>query len=461
MNKWIVYSLKYRKGQAGFALPVAIGMGLIILLVGLTMLLRSQDSQVSAIAQKDTAKSLNAAETGVNEIRNLINDYRELAEFPACAGAWDSDDLCPDDPDDSSIQSWKNPSHITTTFLGCAPDDNTRITNIAKRTMWHALDPSDESKGEYRLIDYKVASNVGTLTVQGRVNADQPSKSVSQLEVKFPVYPSSPDVPGLWVQDSATTNQIEADILGECNDTSISPITQRISAQPTNNHQARQLDLSSAGVTMPAVPPKPSDITTLPSDFSGTLPLNPLEPPDPDGVYRYSIDELNNNELTIYNTDSSNPLIRIELWVDGDINLEAQKIRNLCGTRTNCGALTIKIFGLSSSGNINLDQGTIICDVFIHAPTYDVENSNTPGTVIPSAPNDCGSSKKNTGVFWVNTWTNSGSVRTPVLNPPRANWGDLPSSLSPWSTPNQDPDQPYPPQIGPIQSWETKAKTSL
>ncbi|NJR54546.1 MAG: hypothetical protein HC768_07995 [Acaryochloris sp. CRU_2_0] len=56
MNKWIEYSLKYRYSQShsqrGFAIPVAVGMGLIILLVGITMLLRSQSSQVSAIAQK-------------------------------------------------------------------------------------------------------------------------------------------------------------------------------------------------------------------------------------------------------------------------------------------------------------------------------------------------------------------------------------------------------------------------
>lgn len=445
MKQWIEYSLKCRKGHAGFALPVAIGMGLIILLVGLTMLLRSQDSQVSAIAQKDTAKSLNAAETGVNDIRNLINDYRELAEFPACAGDWDSNNLC---PDDSSIQSWKNPSNITNTFLGCAPDDINQIIDIAKRTEWHAVDSSDPSQGEYRLIDYEVASNIGILTVQGRVNEGQPSESVSQLEVKFPIYPSSPNVPGLWVNNSASIGEFEADVLGKCNSLS--------NVETINNHQARQLDLTTAGITMPPVPPKPSGITTLPTGFSGTLPLNPLETPDPDGVYRYSIDQLT-GELTIYNNnpDPSESLIRVELWVDGDINLQGQKIRNLCGTRTDCSAFTVKIFGLDTpNNNINLDQGTVICDVFIHARTYQVNNSSAGS----ASANDCGSNTKNTGVFWVDTWTNSGPVRTPVLNPPRAIWADAPSS--PWSAPDQDPNQPYPPQIGPIQSWETKAKTT-
>lgn len=57
MKLWIKYCLECRNKQAGFALPVAIGMGLIILLVGLTMLLRSQDSQVSAIAQKIPPKA--------------------------------------------------------------------------------------------------------------------------------------------------------------------------------------------------------------------------------------------------------------------------------------------------------------------------------------------------------------------------------------------------------------------
>lgn len=455
MKDWILYSLKCRKSQAGFALPVAIGMGLIILLVGLTMLLRSQDSQVSAIAQKDTAKSLNAAETGVNEIRNLINDYRELAEFPACDGVWDSNNLC---PDGSSIKSWKNPGNIANTFLGCVADNNSRITNLAKRTVWHAVDSTDDSQGEYRLIDYDVASDTGTLTVQGRVNAGQPSESVSQVAVQFRVFPSPSNLPGLWVRDSATTDEIDADILGKCNNPTP---PKRITAQPINNHQARQLDLAAAGITMPAAPGKPdpsidiTNITTLPDGFSGELPRKsggiPTDTPDSDGVYRYSISNIE-NALTINNSNPAEPLVRVELWVDGDINLQGQKINHDCGTRTNCGALTVRIFGPESSGNIILDQGTVVCNVFIHAPAYQVTNKDSGS----SSSDDCGANKKNTGVFWVDTWMNSGSIRTPVLNPPIAIWADIPSTFSPWSLPNQDPNQPYPPQIGPIQSWVTQ-----
>ncbi|UJB67678.1 hypothetical protein HRE53_13330 [Acaryochloris sp. 'Moss Beach'] len=426
------------------------------------MLLRSQDSQVSAIAQKDTAKSLNAAETGVNEIRNLINDYRELAAFPACEGSWDSNNLC---LDNSSIKSWKNPNNIANPFLGCALDDNTKITNIAKRTVWHNVGSSVSSQGEYRLLDYNVsnfaynpATNAltatGTLTVQGRVNTGEPSESMSQLEVRFPVHkPTEPSAtPGLWVQTSANTDEIKADILAECNN---SITTQRITAVPTPGYQARQLDLSAAGISMPSVPSEPDGVKDLPPPPTGydftTLPLNPLELPDDDGVYRYRINNLNHG-LRIYNNDSSKSLVRVELWIDGDINLQGQRIQNLCGTRSDCNALTVKIYGLGTSKTITLDKGTVVCDTFILAPAYQVSNTDT-GSI---NSNECSSGIKNTGIFWVDSWANSGSIRTPVLDPPRETWAAVlnDSNLNvAWDNPNQ----PYPPQLGPIQSWTTQS----
>lgn len=466
MNKWIVYSLKYRKGQAGFALPVAIGMGLIILLVGLTMLLRSQDSQVSAIAQKDTAKSLNAAETGVNEIRALINDYRELALFSACNGGWDIDDIC---PDSSSVKSWKNPSKIANPFLGCAPDDNSKIATIAKRTVWHDVDSDDPSQGEYRLLDYDYASDVGTLTVQGRVNAGQPSESISQLQVKFPVDqpPSSPNdiTAGLWVQTSANTDKIQTDVLGECNSLNTAPLN------PKPVFKSRELDLSAAGIAIPQVPQLPLSSSLQPTPLTSLPPTLPLALDDPhidDPVnntktYRYVVDDLDGD----FKVDNDiGPLKIVEIWVNGDINIQGHKFRNICSSRPNCNAHTVKIYGLGNNKSISLDKGSVVCDVFIHAPSYDVTNnssgSSPTDSSLPLSNEDYCSLESpsadllnpssyylNTGVFWVDSWTDSGAVRTPVLNPPRAVWSQTSISMT------------YPPQLLPIQSWVTQKKNGI
>ncbi|QUY42782.1 hypothetical protein [Acaryochloris marina] len=457
MNKWIVYSLKYRKGQAGFALPVAIGMGLIILLVGLTMLLRSQDSQVSAIAQKDTAKSLNAAETGVNEIRNLINDYRELALQPACKLGWASNNIC---QDSSSETSWHNPSNIASPFLGCASDNNSKIASHAKRTVWHDVDSSKPSQGEYRLVDYTYTSNVGILTVQGRVNEGQPSESISQLEVKFPVYPPPPNIAGLWVQTSANTGEIEADVLGNCNSVTTIPTN-------PNLYKSRELELSNASINIPAVLAQPlpgnfhlltSMPSTLPQPFEVAQESNSTNNTQ---TYRYVIDDLDGGFSV--NNDTG-PLKIIEIWVNEDIDLRGEKIRNICGSRPNCNAHTVKIFGQGGDKDITLDKGSVVCDIFIHAPSYDVMNKKSGSSPVaapppisnndycslkpppPSNPSAPTSYNLNTGIFWVNRWLDDGAVRTPVLDPPRGAWGSAPITIT------------YPPQIGPIQSWETKEK---
>jgi len=52
------------QNEQGFAIPVAVGIGLITILVATTMMLRSQDDQVTALAQKQTAQSLGIAEGG-------------------------------------------------------------------------------------------------------------------------------------------------------------------------------------------------------------------------------------------------------------------------------------------------------------------------------------------------------------------------------------------------------------
>lgn len=420
MNKWIVYSLKYRKGQAGFALPVAIGMGLIILLVGLTMLLRSQDSQVSAIAQKDTAKSLNAAETGVNEIRALINQHRAIAEEPACKAdlnsppTRNSNGTCPDSGSDIS---WALPDNITNIFSECGVDRKGDIIQLANR-QWKDVDSGDPSQGQYRLLSYTAADG---LTVQGRVNDGQPNESVSELQVSFPLSQSQAPIAKLWVSLGANTTQVDSDvlILGPCS-----------SSNP----------IESSAVNIPAIPSKPAGVINL-STLPAELPRSG-DSSNTAGVYQYAIGTLD-SRLTV--TDGE----KVELWVDGDITLEEDADYPTlndditCNSSTNCSPLNVKIYGEgnSSTPTITIGDGIRICNIFIHAPDYTVE-SGSPTSSLPTPT--CVSGQRITGVFWVQKW---GGTSSPVLNDkpaiPPLKWSDLPPKY-------------YPPQIGPINTWETK-----
>ncbi len=410
MKQWIEYSLKCRKGQAGFALPVAIGMGLIILLVGLTMLLRSQDSQVSAIAQKDTAKSLNAAETGVHEIRALMNQHRAIANHPACESPRNTDGTCPDSG--SSIESWALPNNISKILSTCGVDRKGEIINLANRE-WTNVDDNDPSQGEYRLLSYDEA---GIATIQGRVNEGQPSESVSELQVSFPVSPAP--IANLWVSTGANTSQIDPNalILGPC--ASGSPIQSSpldIPGIPSPKEPLKEIDLDN---TLPTELPRQKDI----DDDKATA----------DGVYQYRIDTLSST-LTVREGE------KIELRVEGDITLEDPSDNITCNPSTNCSPLDVKIYGEGSSGTITLGNDIKICNVFIHAPEYTVESSGS------GSPTVCESGERITGIFWVKEW---GSSSSPTLNAitPQPSWTDFLSD--------------YPPQIGPINAWETQESSS-
>lgn len=409
MKKWIEYSLKCRNQQAGFALPVSIGMGLIILLVGLTMLLRSQDSQVNAIAQKDTAKSLNAAESGVNEIRALMNQHRAIANFPACESPRDPDGTCPDSG--SSIESWALPNNISKILSKCGVDRTGEVINLANRA-WTNVDDDDPSQGEYRLLSY---DGSGVAIVQGRVNEGQPSESVSELQVSFPVSPAP--IANLWVSTGANTSQIDLDarILGPCGSGSpIQSSTLDIPQIPTPSN------INNLGNTLPTELPRQADIDDKVNRATA------------DEVYQYRIDTLNSN-LTVKAGE------KIELWVEGDITLDEASENITCNPSTNCSPLDVKIYGEGSSGTITLGNDIKICNVFIHAPDYTVESSGSGSSTV------CEPGKRITGIFWVKEW---GSSSSPTLNEitPQPSWTDFLSD--------------YPPQIGPINAWETQESSS-
>lgn len=57
----------------GFALPIAIGFGLIMVLVALTLSIKSRDDQVSAVSQKQTTESATVAEGGLSRTLGFLN----------------------------------------------------------------------------------------------------------------------------------------------------------------------------------------------------------------------------------------------------------------------------------------------------------------------------------------------------------------------------------------------------
>ncbi|MFN7319360.1 MAG: hypothetical protein ACK5SO_02105, partial [bacterium] len=65
--------------EKGFALPLAVLIGLILMGTGMTMMMRAQADQSKVIAQNARADGLRSSEIGVARVRDLLNSVRVMA----------------------------------------------------------------------------------------------------------------------------------------------------------------------------------------------------------------------------------------------------------------------------------------------------------------------------------------------------------------------------------------------
>lgn len=224
MNKRLKTALICRYNDRGFAMPVAIGLGLIILLIAATMLARSRGDQVTASAQKSTNQGLSAAETGVTRYQSLINNNRVIATYKDCAGTRNASGVC---SDTGTTKSWANATTISG-ITSCSGGGSATPVINASSILWQDVDPpnaatgyaGDPSKGQYRLVSYVypapgttgtvgVAPGIGQLIVEGRVNqvgsgstaTTGTGTATTRLLVNIPVEQGDSrtvPVPGLW-----------------------------------------------------------------------------------------------------------------------------------------------------------------------------------------------------------------------------------------------------------------------
>jgi hypothetical protein len=416
----------HKSPDSGFALPVAVGMGLIMLLLGITVVLRSQNDQVLAINEAANTKTNTAAELGITKVREFLNRYRILATYDSSGWRGNSD---PDLNESCSAGTFS--SDLNKVFPSGSDG-------------WTDVDPGDPSKGKFRVLSYTYADNpggaandpvgTGTLVVQGQLNNGD---AVSQAEVAIPLYDiastaSNKSMPGLWVNTSILNSITDTDVMGPCSG--------------TLNVNTGSREILRTNLVMPSIPSQPSSVNTLTNIAGLTLPRKNssgvITDTSDGGVYKYSVPNISGSfEVTEGKI--------VEIWVDGNIALSSMPVQHYCGSDPNCGPFDVSIYGQAASGNIIMDKGTSICDVFFHAPNYTV-TINSTSTVTPKDCVDYDSdgdgsqpTEHNTGVFWVKTWDDKTGSATPMLNSPRASWPDAPGT------------QP-PPQMAPVSSFEWK-----
>ena len=449
---------KHKSTEEGFSLVIATGFGLVIMLIGLTIMGRSmKDSSVSA-SQKTITRSLAAAESGVTQYLSFINQNRLAANFPDCV-ARGANGTC---NDTGTTPSWANPSGISAT--------NTPAI-LANSEQWRNVVPSDPTKGQYRLVSYQPSGGTrGVLKVEGRVNqqgiggaaTNDVQTGKTRLQVNISVTASNiPDLPfpGIWLKNG--TGSIGQDfnangLLSNTNPTALglyvqpNYLTDRtpqtaprtsidmarfLPPQPSSFANSNLTDRLTAGnVTLPAT----GDVST-PETIDGVL-MN---------VYRYPSRSLTANNNIVVNTVNSEVTSRatmlpqkVIVYLDGDIDLQGNgQISHQCKTTdgsaaSNCDLNNFQIYGYNSNP---ISQTRRICssgshaiEGFIIAPTY-TAGSNASGA-------GKGGFK---GAVWVNNWGGScaNTSSNQLVITQTGNWGQVVPFLTP---------QTFPPKIGVI-----------
>lgn len=153
--KILQYYSKQGTPSQGFVLPIMVGLGLIMMIVGLTMVARSGDSQTAATLQKQNAQALAIAETGITRTLSALNDPANQQYITLNLSDWDS----------AGSSSSVDPCN----FLGLNP---TEASELEKGEV--------NAQGNYTITDYTYDSTTeqAKLTVQGEIGSAQASLQV-------------------------------------------------------------------------------------------------------------------------------------------------------------------------------------------------------------------------------------------------------------------------------------------
>lgn len=422
--------------ESGFAMVIAVSLGLIMILVGLSMTMRSQGDQITASQQKATDQALAAAEKGVAFYQQLINTNRMLSRY---------DDCGPTNPDratqsagtscsNTTAVSWANAATVPLPGVNSACNPGTADPDAiadAASTSWQAVDSTDVTKGQFRLVSYRYKPDnnnpdpnddlsyypgKGTLIVEGRManstsndeETKAKAKAITQLKVVIPV--KRPDVnnvpiPGVWLGGSSTEdpdatgrNPIAANLLvNNCSLelTDINIVGSNFSAQKTD-------------LPMPTVPEMPTtgviNLGTISTDT--TIPVTtgpnasrhtPITFMDQPNTYVYSVDSMTGSGNTTLSVTSPNNVV---IFLNGNIdkNITVDYCRDVNGNRvSNCNPMNFKIFGRGPVGSFICLNGNRYLEAFILAPNY----------TVGVAGGGSGGGVK--GAVWTRSWSNPNS----------------------------------------------------
>ncbi|MCA2504070.1 MAG: hypothetical protein IM550_14075 [Microcystis sp. M54BS1] len=448
MNNRLYLHLMANK-EKGFALPLAVLIGLILMVTGITMIMRAQGDQSKVIAQKVRADALRSSEVGVARVQDLLNSVRVMARF-------NSDSNC------DTRSCWKNAEVVTNPSndlqkdlkklvdaAACSnpeaaatlPEKIAELRGLAS-SNWVKLD----NNRYYRVVryDYNPVTSRGVLTLEGRsrtsaatdltktdrnIDSDDNAASRNRVVVTIPILNAPTPafnrttVPALWISEGNADDgaKFEGDVVEEVESPECNINQGKI--QKPSTVTSPPYTAQFVGVRFPKLPPTPEGIPDLGKLTSPLLPAQKIFPRDTDSdrqVYEYSVDSINlkdEDKITI------TPGKRVVFYVKGDIK---GAIEHNCGDKGCSGNL--QIYAYNESGSICL-TGNQTLQAFIFAPNYSLGKTGTGFT----------------GAAWGKDWgkiSGCPSTSGAVAVTQGVQWADLIADLRP----------PFP-QLGGIDNW--------
>jgi hypothetical protein len=232
MNNRLYLHLMANK-EKGFALPLAVLIGLILMVTGMTMMMRAQGDQSKVIAQKAQADALRSSEAGVTRVRDLLNSVRVMAKVDSnsnCTpkGCWQTAQVVPTPSTDLQKDLKKLYTAASCSNTNAAATLSAKIDELRGLSGGQWFDLGNNRY--YRVVNYVYLDDTkktpppdglgwGVLTLEGlslspqgdpnNIDGDN-AASRNRVVVTIPIFPSLPlaftrtTVPALWIREGAT-----------------------------------------------------------------------------------------------------------------------------------------------------------------------------------------------------------------------------------------------------------------
>jgi Tfp pilus assembly protein PilX len=417
--------------QAGFALPVAIGMGLVMIIVAASMIGRAQSDRVITNSQRENSRALSTSEAGIIRVQSFLDRHKILAT--------------------KNLSEWSNTlEKLSISQVNCRLIDlpsTKQQAELFKNNSWINLDSIERNKGKYKIVDYQYRDGIGRLTVSGEIDAynTTQNRSKSTLTVEIPISNESAKIapPALWANtfnlnaNQKITGQIQAAACPQLPATDPDGIVgvdinniSLISGIPNGQIIADPF------TPIPAPKVAPTTAISLPAITNSIqLPrLRSIDTPDAKGEYHYLVDlddATSGHSIKLKDLDSIKIDVtanqKVNLYLKGNIDLAGSQTINVNPTHPN-----LRIYGSSQTLKFSIKDNASIT-AFIHAPFANAKSISS------STPNP---NKNITGGLWVNSWdSNTSPNEIPIIQ--SGDWSNFGIAKL---------EQPA--QISPISSWQ-------